>query len=49
MDRETRDMLLETADRFFTERAGKEIVNGVEKGVWPKDLAERSGMAVLPA
>ena len=38
MDRETRDMLLETADRFFTERAGKEIVNGVEKGVWPKDL-----------
>jgi acyl-CoA dehydrogenase len=38
MDRETRDMLLETADRFFTQRAGKDVVNGVEKGVWPKDL-----------
>ncbi len=38
MDRETRDMLLETADRFFTERCGKEIVNGVEKGVWPADF-----------
>jgi acyl-CoA dehydrogenase len=38
MDRETRDMLLETADRFFTERCGREIVNGVEKGVWPADL-----------
>ena len=38
MDRETRDMLLETADRFFTERCGKDIVNGVEKGVWPADL-----------
>ena len=38
MDRETRDMLLETADRFFTERCGKDVVNGVEKGVWPADL-----------
>src|SRR5262245_29122603 len=38
MDNETRGMLLETADRFFTERCGKEIVNGVEKGVWPADL-----------
>ena len=38
MDRETRDMLLETASRFFAERAGKDIVNGVEKGVWPADL-----------
>lgn len=38
MDRETRDMLLETAGRFFAERAGKDIVNGVEKGVWPADL-----------
>jgi len=38
MDRETRDMLLETADRFFAQRSGKDIVNGVEKGVWPKDL-----------
>ncbi len=38
MDRETRDMLLETADRFFTGRCGREIVNGVEKGVWPADL-----------
>ena len=35
MDRETRDMLLDTADRFFTERCGKDIVNSVEKGVWP--------------
>src|SRR5687767_12500797 len=38
MDRETRDMLLETADRFFTERCGRDVVNGVEKGVWPADL-----------
>ena len=38
MDKETRDMLLETADRFFAQRSGKEVVNGVEKGVWPKDL-----------
>jgi acyl-CoA dehydrogenase len=38
VDSESRDMLLETADRFFTERCGKEIVNGVEKGVWPAAL-----------
>ncbi len=38
MDRETRDMLLETAGRFFTERCGREVVNSVEKGVWPADL-----------
>ncbi|WP_425066109.1 acyl-CoA dehydrogenase family protein [Reyranella sp.] len=38
MDRDTRDMLLETASRFFAERAGKDVVNGVEKGVWPADL-----------
>jgi acyl-CoA dehydrogenase len=38
MDRETRDMLLETAGRFFAERAGKDVVNGVEKGIWPADL-----------
>jgi len=38
MDKESRDMLLETADRFFSERCGKDVVNGVEKGVWPKDL-----------
>ena len=38
MDRDTRDMLLETAGRFFSERSGKDVVNGVEKGVWPVDL-----------
>src|SRR5215468_11996182 len=38
MDRETRDMLLETADRFFTERCGRDVVNAVEKGTWPADL-----------
>jgi acyl-CoA dehydrogenase len=38
MDRETRDMLLETADRFFTDRCGRDVVNGVEKGIWPVDL-----------
>jgi len=38
MDRETREMLLETADRFFTQRCGKDVINGVEKGVWPADL-----------
>lgn len=38
MDRETRDMLLETAGRFFTELSGKDVVNAVEKGVWPRDL-----------
>ena len=31
MDRETRDMLLETADRFFTDRSGRAVVNEVEK------------------
>ena len=35
MDHETRDMLLDTAGRFFAERCGKDIVNGVEKGEWP--------------
>ena len=38
MDKETRDMLLETAGRFFTERCDRAVVNNVEKGVWPKDL-----------
>ena len=38
MDRDTRDMLLETAGRFFTERCGRDIVNGMEKGVWPADF-----------
>lgn len=38
MDRETRDMLLETAERFFSERCGREVVNAVEKGLWPGDL-----------
>ncbi|MBS0549756.1 MAG: acyl-CoA/acyl-ACP dehydrogenase [Proteobacteria bacterium] len=38
MDRDTRDMLLETAGRFFTERCGREVVNDVEKGAWPADL-----------
>ena len=38
MDRDTRDMLLETAGRFFTERCGRAVVNEVEKGVWPADL-----------
>lgn len=38
MDRDTRDMLLETATRFFAERSAKDVVNGVEKGVWPADL-----------
>ncbi len=38
MDRDTRDMLLETASRFFAERSGKDVVNGVEKGIWPADL-----------
>lgn len=48
MDRETRDMLLETADRFFTERCGREVVNGVEKGVWPKDLWQEVEEMGLP-
>jgi len=38
MDRETRDMLLETSDRFFADRCGKDVVNGVEKGIWPVDF-----------
>jgi acyl-CoA dehydrogenase len=38
MDMETRDMLLETAGRFFTDRCGREVVNSVEKGAWPADL-----------
>lgn len=38
MDRETRDMLLDTAGRFFTDRCGKDVVNNVEKGEWPGDF-----------
>ena len=38
MDKETRDMLLDTAGRFFTERCDRAVVNSVEKGVWPADL-----------
>ena len=38
MDHDTREMLLDTAGRFFAERCGKDIVNGVEKGVWPADF-----------
>jgi acyl-CoA dehydrogenase len=38
MDKETRDMLLETAGRFFTERCDRGVVNSVEKGAWPADL-----------
>jgi acyl-CoA dehydrogenase len=38
MDRETRDMLLDTAGRFFTGRSGKDVVNDVEKGAWPAEL-----------
>ncbi len=48
MDRETRDMLLETADRFFTERCGRDVVNAVEKGVWPADLWEEIEEMGLP-
>ena len=38
MDHDSRTMLLETADRFFADRCGKDVVNNVEKGVWPADL-----------
>ncbi len=38
MDHDSRTMLLETADRFFTGRCGKDVVNSVERGVWPADL-----------
>jgi len=48
MDHESRAMLLETADRFFTDRCGKDIVNGVEKGVWPADLWKEIGEMGLP-
>ena len=48
MDQETRDMLLETADRFFTEKCGREVVNGVEKGVWPADLWKEIEAMGLP-
>src|SRR5436305_6186618 len=38
MDHDSRAMLLDTADRFFTERVGKDVVNAVEKGAWPADF-----------
>ena len=38
MDRESREMLLETAHRFFGDKCTREVVNGVEKGQWPADL-----------
>ena len=50
MDRETRDMLLDTAGRFFTARSGKDVVNGVEKGVWPAEFwqeIEEMGIAAF--
>src|SRR6516164_8839232 len=47
MDRETRDLLLDTAGRFFADRCGREVVNGVEKGLWPVDLwTEIEGMGL---
>src|SRR3981081_8858 len=48
MDRDTRDMLLETADRFFTQRCGREVVNSVEKGAWPADLRKEIEEMGLP-
>jgi acyl-CoA dehydrogenase len=50
MDHDSRTMLLETADRFFTERCGKDVVNSVEKGVWPADLwkeIEEMGLSLI--
>lgn len=38
MDRESREMLLETAHRFFGDKCGREVVNGVEKDQWPAEL-----------
>src|SRR6184192_2211499 len=48
MDRDTRDMLLETANRFFTQRCGREVVNGVEKGAWPADFWKEIEQMGLP-
>src|SRR5229473_2976572 len=48
MDRDTRDMLLETTDRFFTQRCGRDVVNGVEKGVWPADFWKEIEAMGLP-
>jgi acyl-CoA dehydrogenase len=48
MDRDTRDMLLETADRFFTQRCGRDVVNGVEKGAWPADFWKEIEAMGLP-
>ena len=48
MDRETRDMLLETAGRFFTERCGRDVVNGVEKDIWPVDFWKATEEMGLP-
>jgi len=52
MDSESRAMLLETADRFFADRVGKDVVNGVEKGQWPADLwkeIEEMGLPLVAA
>ncbi len=48
MDHDTREMLLDTAGRFFAERCGKDIVNGVEKGVWPADFWQEIEEMGLP-
>ena len=48
MDPESRAMLLETADRFFADRVGKDVVNGVEKGEWPADLWQEIEEMGLP-
>src|SRR5215469_17081026 len=48
MDHDSRAMLLETADRFFTDRVGKAVVNGVEKGEWPAELWQEIEEMGLP-
>ena len=50
MDSETRDMLLDTAGRFFTDRCGKDVVNNVELNQpSPDQLNELANQAAMDA
>jgi len=50
MDNETRGMLLETAGRLFADKSTRDVVNALEKGVWPTELwqaIEEMGLPVI--
>src|SRR5260370_144545 len=49
MDRDTRDMLLETADRFFTQRCGREVERVPSAGAADPSVTVVSGALAVVA